>query len=201
MLIGICGGIGSGKSVVSRILRLNGFTVYDCDLEAKNLMDNDAIIKRRIRDEISADVTDGIRRPDRRLLAEIVFSDEEARLKLNKVVHRAVRDDIERRREAHPLMWIESAILAESGLADQCDRIWNVVAPMQLRLERCMQRDHARREDIERRISAQLKEERLLERFEEKISLIHNDDRNSLLEQINKNLQESGIPGSMKYKF
>lgn len=185
MLIGVCGGIGSGKSVVSRILRLKGFEVYDCDSEAKRLMAADSEIKCRIRDLISSEVTDGVAVPDRELLAKIVFSDEAARLKLNEIVHEAVRNDIAKKAAEEKLMWVESAIIAESGLAAMCDRIWKVESPESLRIKRAIERDLCSKEDIERRIESQSKEESLLEMYEEKIDKIINDENHSLLDQIN----------------
>ena len=75
-LIAIAGGIGSGKSVVSRILRAMGNKVYDCDTEARRLMDNDENIKCRIKECIAPEVILADRSIDRRRLAAIVFADK-----------------------------------------------------------------------------------------------------------------------------
>lgn len=182
MIIGIGGGIGSGKSVVSRILRELGYDVYDCDMEARRIMNESSYIKRRIRDEISPDVTDGDRIPDRKRLADIVFSNEDARKRLNSIVHGAVRKDIMER--CGRLMWVEAAILAESGIADMCDEIWSVEAPFEMRVRRITARDRCMRRQALRRVASQSEEERLLQRYSKIVRVIHNDSRHSLIEQV-----------------
>lgn len=183
-LIGICGGIGSGKSVVSRLLRLMGHEVYDCDAGARRLMETDAVIKSRIRDEISADVTDGVAPPDRRLLASIVFSDEKMRQTLNSIVHCEVRKDVARHGDGCGVMFVEAAILAESGLAEMCDAIWHVEAPLGSREQRVRHRDGCSREAFVSRTESQRREAELLKRYEWKTVGIINDGVRPLLQQI-----------------
>ncbi len=182
MLIGITGGIGSGKSVVSRILRLKGYEVYDCDSEAKKIMDESREIKCRIRDEISGSVTDGVAPPDRKLLAGIVFNDEAARKKLNEIVHKAVREDVGKR--SGRIMWVESAILAESGLSEMCARIWLVETPKEKRIANILKRDRTTAEQAESRIRSQQEEERLLKPYAAKTDIILNGGEESVLAQI-----------------
>lgn len=197
MLIGICGGIGSGKSVVCRVLRSLGYSVYDCDGEAKRLMNSDAVIKHRIRDEISADVTDGETAPDRVKLADIVVKDEAARLKLNAIVHNAVRRDVEHKLLhgvkyggfKSDILFVEAAVMAESGLADICDLIWSVEADTETRLERVMERDGCSREYAQSWIRKQLKERELIKNYADKTRVIFNDERESLLKQILRELR------------
>ena len=186
MLIGICGGIGSGKSVVSRILRSSGYLVYDCDLEARRLMETSPDIKRRIHDEISSDVTDGESMPDRHRLAELVFADEESRLRLNGIMHAAVRRDLQYAAASchRNIMFVEAAILAESGLAPLCDAIWLVSAPADVRLQRAMDRDRCSERQILSRMHSQLKEESMLREYSNKTTIIHNDGIRPLLPQI-----------------
>lgn len=190
MLIGISGGIGSGKSVVSRILRLKGMTVYDCDSEAKRLMADSHKIKERIRDEISPQVTDGERIPDRALLAEIIFNDETARKKLNTIVHGAVRDDILKRIATERILWVEAAILAESGLAEFCDRIWKIVTPTDLRISNVVSRDGCSVEHAFKRLRSQESEQHLLIKYENKTDMIFNNSQSSLLFQIEELLRD-----------
>lgn len=182
-LIGISGGIGSGKSVVSRVLRSMGYDVYDCDMQAREIMNRSRRIKCAIRDRISGEVTDGVREPDRKLLADIVFSNEDARKTLNEIVHAEVRDHL---REYHKdgMLWVEAAILAESGLADMCDRIWRVSSPDNVRVERISQRDKISGYTARGRMVAQQNEERLLSQFSQITDVIYNDEKHSLLEQV-----------------
>lgn len=188
MLIGITGGIGSGKSIVSRILRLKGCYVYDCDSEAKRIMNDSSEIKCRIRDEISEAVTDGVKGLDRKLLAEIVFKDEAARRRLNAIVHKAVKEDIESLEG--DVIWVESAILAESGLAEICDRIWRVDVPVEIRMANILKRDGCTREQAESRILSQTEEEKLIENYSSKTSIIRNGSYESILEQIDRLLKD-----------
>lgn len=184
-LIGICGGIGSGKSVVSRVLRLTGYEVYDCDVCARLLMESDSGIKCRIRDEISTEVTDGASVPDRRLLASIVFANEEKRRILNSIVHSEVRRDVALHGEhVRGLMFVEAAVLSESGLADMCDAIWLVEAPLSRRQERVTQRDSCTQDAFSARVKSQKQEGELLKRYRGKTVEIYNDGLHSLLQQI-----------------
>lgn len=184
MIAGISGGIGSGKSVVSRILRSKGLRVYDCDAEAKRIMACSRGIKQRIRDEISAEVTDGESVPDKRKLAEIVFADEGMRRKLNAIVHSAVVEDVKRVSLKFPFLWVESAILAESGLADICDRIWRIETPEGKRIENILRRDGCNIHQAQQRLKAQEKEETLIKEYSFKMEIINNAPSSSLLQQI-----------------
>lgn len=183
-MIGISGGIGSGKSIVSRILRLKGHKVYDCDTEAKRIMASSSAIKQRIRDEISEEVTDGESLPDRLKLAEIVFSDEAKRRNLNAIVHTAVVEDVKTERRKWPVLWVESAILAESGLVEICDSIWRVEAPQGLRIENILRRDGYDVHQVQQRLKAQEKEDSLINEYIDRMAIIYNDFSSSLLRQI-----------------
>lgn len=157
-LIAIAGGIGSGKSIVSQILRVMRFKVYDCDKEARALMDRDEEMKSRIERMIAADVILADRTIDRRRLAEIVFADEMMLATLNGIVHEAVREDIMRWKQANVgerLLWVESAIIYESGIDRMVDEVWEVTAPVDLRIERVMARNSMSRDQVMERIEAQ----------------------------------------------
>ncbi len=155
-LVAITGGIGSGKSVVSRILRTMGYPVYDCDSRAKALMDTDEAIKTRLIAEIdSLAVAGGV--INRRRIADVVFADAEKLLALNAIVHEAVKEDIAHwvASQAADTTFVETAILYESGLNLMVDAEWRVEAPTELRIERVMRRNGMSRSDVERRIAAQ----------------------------------------------
>ena len=141
ILTAISGGIGSGKSVVARVLRAMGYDVYDCDVRAREIMDNDDRLRQRIACKVCSDAVE-CGRINRRRLAEKVFADEAALEKLNRIVHGAVRDDISRwapmRRKPHA--FIETAILYQSGIDRMVDDVWEVTAPPQLRLQRAVGR-------------------------------------------------------------
>lgn len=158
--IAVTGGIGSGKSVVCRILSAMGYEVYDCDSEAKAIMDTDAGMKRRIAREIAAGAVGEDGRLDRKAIADVVFADARKLEALNSIVHGAVRDDISRRaRRAEcrgaQLFFVETAILYESGLDRMVDEVWEVTAPEEIRIRRAMRRDGSDYDRIKARVEAQ----------------------------------------------
>lgn len=160
VLTAICGGIGSGKSVVAKILRSLGYPVYDCDLRAKEIMDGDIQIHKRLCDEIHPlSVVDGI--IDRKLISKIVFNDPKSLQRLDNIVHQAVIKDIEAwmvnviNEEGCPRLFVETAILVKSGLFAVVDEIWEVTAPLDVRIERVKQRSGLSEEQVRLRIESQ----------------------------------------------
>lgn len=142
--------------MVSKILRTWNFEVFDCDSEAKALMDADNEIKRRLQEEIAFEiVNDGV--IDRKLLSAIVFADNEKLLILNSIVHAAVKRAINKRASntLSPVFFIETAILYASGLNEMVDGEWRVTAPEELRIERVMKRNGFSRQQVEARMAAQ----------------------------------------------
>lgn len=157
-MILITGGIGSGKSVVSAILRAMGYTVYDCDSRARLLMDNSDEIKQSLRSLIHPHAvnSDGI--IDRPLLASIVFSDSAKLACLNSIVHQAVRADISRQVALCPDLFVETAIPVSSRLFSIADEIWQVEAPESVRIARVMARNNLSADQVRQRIDSQLSE-------------------------------------------
>ena len=164
-LILVSGGIGSGKSVVCRILRALGHDVYDSDAEARRIMDNSPAIIETIASEICREAIcreNGCRTIHRPTLAKAVFSDKEKLNRLNALVHGEVKADIMRRRDMlaeegrcdRPL-FVETAIPHSSGLDLMADEAWLVEAPPEIRIARATQRDNATRDAIEARIASQ----------------------------------------------
>ena len=181
--IGITGGIGAGKSIISRILRCNGFEVYDCDSKAKQLMQTDNTLKEKLKSLFGDDIYNPPNCLNKKYLAKIIFTDESARAKVNSIVHEVVRNDIRIEREkAGKVFFIESAILASSGLDSFCDSVWMVEAPESLRIERTQKRDNISQEDIINRIQSQQYEMALLNH--DKIIILDNDDCHPLLSEV-----------------
>lgn len=180
-IIAITGGIGSGKSVVSRILTCMGYEVYDCDSRARRIMDESESIKQAIEAEICADAItpSGI---DRAVLAARVFSDPQALESLNAIVHRHVRDDFADWTSKRETCFVETAILHASRMDTLVDEIWEITAPKEIRIERVMHRNNISREEIERRIESQRAEETAIPRLKKRI--INNDGVQAVLPQI-----------------
>ncbi|MCM1310115.1 MAG: dephospho-CoA kinase [Bacteroides sp.] len=180
MIIAITGGIGAGKSVVSRILLSLGYSVYDCDAEAKLLMESDWGIRKRILEEISDDAFDENGHINRRKLSECVFSNPEKLKILNLIVHKAVRNHFLKwaKRHKSKLIFIETAILYESRFNELVDDVWEVTAPYELRIARVINRNGFTREEVEKRIAAQCNE------LNPRHQLIVNDGETPLIPQV-----------------
>lgn len=186
-LIGLTGGIGTGKSTVARILRLRGYEVYDCDLEAKRLMDESMEVRRLLRDHWGEEIYSAEGELDRRKVAEYVFDDRREKAWLDSLVHGLVRDDVKRwaatRTDySHDTVFVESAILFTSGLADMCQEVWEVAAPLDTRVERVMKRSGLTREQALARIDAQREEQKVCQSSHTR--QIVNDGTTPLLDAI-----------------
>ena len=184
--IGVTGKIGSGKSVVSRVLRCNGFRVYDCDAEAKSIMTLNSIVKTSIQKKLGKNIYNSNGDLNRKLLASIIFSNEEIRCFINSIVHKAVKEDILRKRkEIKGLFFIESAILATGGLTDLCNQVWWISSPQKLIINRICKRDNFTLEEIDKRIKSQEKEFDVIKQKKDCIILI-NDEHHPILGDILK---------------
>lgn len=157
-LIAISGGIGSGKSVICNILNILGYKIYDCDSMAKYIMDNSDAIKNSIASEISPKAITTTRDIDRKALAEIVFNDSTKLNILNNIVHSSIKNDIIKWRANNSnqeLLFIETAILYQSGLDKVVSEVWEVDAPVNIRIKRVMDRNHNSKDEVIARINSQ----------------------------------------------
>ena len=182
-IIAITGGIGAGKSVVSLILRNAGYGVYDCDAQAKQIMNESTSIRKALVQEFGPDVYDASGVLNRQALSSIIFKDNDALLFVNSIVHPAVRDDIAQwtNKQHGQIVFIETAILKEGGLDDMVHEVWNVVAPLELRIKRVMARNNASREQVTDRIKSQSDN---CSGITKPITEIINDGTTALLPQI-----------------
>lgn len=154
--IGITGGIGSGKSAVAAWLRDKGFPVYDSDAEARRLMCISDEIVGPLTERFGTDIyNNGVL--DRRKLATILFSDDDARQFVNSVVHPVVVSDFMSwsYSQAVDVVFVESAIIYDCQLRDIVDEVLYVDALERIRIDRTMRRDGAPRDAVEARIRAQ----------------------------------------------
>ena len=171
MIIGITGGIGSGKSVIARQLRKMGYSVYDTDSEAKRIIVEDATVREQMTALFGEEVyKDGVYQTS--FVAQQVFADKNLLAKLNAIVHPAVKADIiskfrssgvtsEPSAPSEPLnndsglFFIECAILFQAGFDVLCDKVVAVTAPEDIRLERVIARDHSDMNKVRARMRAQ----------------------------------------------
>lgn len=164
--IGCTGGIGSGKSFVSRIFAKLGYPVYFSDERAKMLYDTDGLLLEQLVELLGEDVLEN-GKINRAAMAGKIFGNGELLCKVESLVHPAVLRDFEKWkgevcREAAlqgntpSFVIFESAILLESPLVRECaDKVLHIKAPYELRIERVMERDRATREQVEARIARQ----------------------------------------------
>lgn len=187
--IGITGGIGSGKSYVSDILRKEfGIPVYDCDKEAKRLTATDPDIRRRLIQLVGPEVFNG-QELNKKLLADYLFANPENARKVNAIIHPAVQEDFKlwAGRQQKPITALESAILFESGFNGLVDKVILVDAPEDVRLKRAMLRDTATEAQIRTRMKMQSAEAN-----KDKADFIIDNntaDDTRLLEQLTKLVQ------------
>lgn len=167
MKIAITGGIGSGKSYVCRILEKHGIRVYDCDARAKRLMRQDADLQAGLKKLVGEEVysADGILQKP--VLAQFILTGEANKQAVNDVVHPAVARDFEQ----SDCEWMESAILFDSGFNRRThfDKVVCVSAPVAVRLQRIMQRDHISQEKAQQWIDAVMSQEELIARSDYEI--------------------------------
>lgn len=181
--IGITGGIGSGKSVVSHLLEIMGVPVYTSDAESKRLTVNDAFIRRELTALLGEGIYDGdeLNKP---MLASYIFGNPEHIRTVNGIIHPRVRDDFRQwvvRHAACPIVGMESAILIEAGFAGEVDAVVMVYAPEEVRIARAMLRDAASRELVERRVRSQMSDE---EKRKQADFVIVNDGETPLIPQV-----------------
>jgi dephospho-CoA kinase len=158
--IGITGGIGSGKSVVCRVLQLMGYPVYSSDQRAKELMQEDQQIIQELTNlfGIQAYLNKELNRP---FIATQIFQDDSKRIQMNQIVHPAVREDFKKwtKNQVSPLVFQESALLFETGNYKQFDAVILVTASEKVRMERIKLRDNLSEKAIQERFNAQMSEE------------------------------------------
>ncbi|WP_445717547.1 dephospho-CoA kinase [Flavobacterium sp.] len=159
-IIGLTGGIGSGKSTVANYIASKGIPVYIADEEAKKIMEQPNIIQR-IQDLFSESVLTIDSKLNRKKIAELVFNAPDKLQQLNAIVHPEVKAHFQNWLNEHknfPFVIKEVAILFETGGNKDCDKIILITAPEEVRIERAMKRDNASRESILSRIKNQLPE-------------------------------------------
>ena len=159
-IIGLTGGIGSGKTTVANHFIAAGIPVYIADDAARKIMQSPEIL-REIEKTFGGSVFEkGVL--NRQKLAEIVFSNLDKLKKLNAIIHPAVKKNFGNwilNHKNSPFVIYEAAILFESGSYKDCDMIITVTAPLETRIERVIQRDKTTRQDVFKRINMQWTDE------------------------------------------
>ena len=184
MVVGLTGGIGSGKSTIARQLRMMGYMVYDSDGQAKRIIVEDLSVRKQLIQLFGEEVfIDGVYQTN--IVAQQVFADKCLLEKLNAIVHPAVRADIEKQKASMgvgELLFVECAILYSSGIHALCDKVVLVTAPEEIRLQRTIQRDHSTIDKVRARMRAQGCEWQ----HQQVDVVLHNDGSRSINELCNQ---------------
>jgi dephospho-CoA kinase len=179
----ITGGIGSGKSTVCKVFEKLGIPVFNADAVAKSITNNNKYAKSKLIDLFGNSIYHSNGVIHRKKLADIIFNNNIALQKVNKIIHPLVFEEFENwsLKQTTPYVVQESAIVFENKNTLRFDKIITVTSPVEIRIERCMKRDSISREQIEERMKNQLSDD-------EKIALsdfvIVNDNTEMILPQI-----------------
>ncbi len=186
--IGITGGIGSGKSYVSDIIKSMGFPVYPSDERAKLLMESNPEIKEGLL-LLFGDSIYEKGELNKKKLAELIFESPELREKVNALVHPIVRADFAQwaSNQSQEIVFNEAAILFETGANANFDATILVIAPEAIRIDRVMKRENCSRALVLKRMDSQWSDEQKssLANFQ-----IINDSVSPLLIQVEKMLEK-----------
>ncbi len=184
IIIGVTGGIGSGKSIVCKFMSIHNIPVYDADKEAKNLNDNSSIIKSKLIERFGNNIyTNEVL--NKKKLANLIFNDKDNLQYVNSVIHSELATHflnwIEKNKHCN-LLAIDAAVLFESGFDKYVDKIVTVIAPIDIRIARVSDRDNLSSEQIKARIESQISDK---ERIEKSDFMITNDNKSSIIKQVN----------------
>ncbi|CAL1517312.1 dephospho-CoA kinase [Chitinophaga sp. MM2321] len=181
--IGITGGIGSGKTTVSKVFELLGIPVYYADDRAKDILVRDAALAAEVKKHFGAEVYDSQGTLNRKYLGNIVFNDKDKLALLNSLVHPAtIRDsDAWASQQTTPYVLKEAALLFETESFHHLDKVIGVYAPQPLRVHRVMKRDNISRNDVLARIYKQI-DEKIKMRLCDYV--IQNDEQEMVIPQV-----------------
>lgn len=183
--LGITGGIGSGKSTISEVLKLLGIPVYIADIESKKLTETSSVIREKLIVFLGVDLYQN-NQLNKKLLASIIFNDKTKLAKVNSIIHPEVDKHYTEwvnNHKDYKIVGLETAILYESNMVRLTDKTLVVYTPLEDRIRRTMLRDGSTREQVIERINNQMPDE-------EKIKLadfiIYNNEIQSIIEQTEK---------------
>ena len=163
--IGITGGIGSGKSLVSKIFSGWGAFIFDADQEAKKILINNETAQSEIISEFGSDVIDINNKIDKKKLSRVAFQDEDNQLKLNTIIHPYVFQEIDKQfdkilnKGSHDIFVIDAALIYESGADTHMDYVIVVCSKIGLRTERVLSRGKISRDEFLQRSNLQWTDE------------------------------------------
>jgi len=155
-IIGLTGGIGSGKTTVAKMFEELGISVYIADIEARKLSNRSKVIRRKLTELLGPQAYIDTQL-NREFVAQMIFNDADLLKKVNAIIHPKVASHFKRwvKKQQGPYVIKEAAILFENGGYKQCDKTILVVAPKAVRIERLLARDNSNKAEIEARMKNQ----------------------------------------------
>ncbi len=185
IIIGLTGGIGSGKTLVSEVFKKLGIAVYNSDIEAKNIMNTDETVIHKLKMIFGYGIYNPNNKLNRKKLAEYIFNNKDKLNTVNSIVHPAVKKHFNKwlKKQNSPYVIKETAILFETGIYKEVDKIITVSAPINIRINRIKKRDKLSDKEIKNRINNQTDDE-----FKKKRSdfIIINNEKKLIIPQIIK---------------
>ena len=180
--VGLTGGIGSGKTIASKIFEILGIPVYQADAAAKSLMESNPILKNQLIEHFTENAfVDG--KLNRKYIADIIFNDKEKLHLINSLVHPyTIQDGIEwMKKQTTPYAIKEAALIFESGTQSNFDYIIGISSPQSMRLNRTIKRDNTNRELILEKMEHQLDEQVKMKLCD---FVLQNDEKTLLTTQV-----------------
>lgn len=192
-IIGLTGGIGSGKTTVSDYLISRGYPVLDADRIAREIVLPGSEMLIRLAAVFGEEIIREDGSLDRRKLGDIVFSDPEKKKTLDSLMHTEILELIHERiyrfRESAEVIFIDAPLLFETGLDKSVNEIWVVDVDNETRIKRIMERDGLKRDEILKRISTQMTREEKNRRAD--VILDNTGDQEALYRQIEQLLKKT----------
>lgn len=183
VVLGITGGIGSGKSIFTELLKINNIPIYDCDSRAKRIM-NEHVGLQRLLSELVGENVFPKGKLNKKILSDYLFASKSHIAAVNAIVHPCVLNDFKdwiKQQEGEKLIAVESAILYEAHFDAAVDYVIMVYAPKEMRIQRVMQRDQLTHSAVLLKMGAQQSDE---DKKQKADYVIYNDECQSLIEQF-----------------
>ena len=187
MILGLTGGIGTGKSTVANMLKEKGIPVVDTDLISREVIQYPEIIEK-IKLEISNEVFDFNNKLNRKKMSEIVFENKEKLKKLNEIMHPVILkkmwEEVEKLKKDYKIIVVDIPLLFEINMENEVDKVLLIYSSKEIQIERIMNRDGRTREEAIKIINSQMP---LYKKREKSDYIIQNNDS---LEKLKKNLDK-----------
>jgi len=185
-IIGITGGIGSGKTTVCLLFESMGIPVYYADIQAKKIMNSNPALKKKVKDLLGDEAYFANGKLNRVYVASKIFSDKEMLSQINQLVHPMVQEDSKRwseqfRKDEIPYVIKEAALLVENGSYRSLDSLIVVTCPQETRIQRVIKRDKTTYEAVLQKLKIQLPED---EKIKVADFVIDNSGLQSLIPQV-----------------